>query len=308
MLGIEAEYVMGDKIKELPFGVMGALKFSHQAQFHPLEFIQEIAKKLKIYEQTKVVEVDEYFVITDKYVIVTDNVIFATHYPFFIRPGYYFLRQHQSRSYAMALQGEGVPEKLEGMYMGIDSDALSFRCADGKLILGGGAHRTGKSGGGFCVLKEAVKKYYPNANQIACWAAQDCMPHDKIPFIGKASKKHEDWYVTTGFQKWGMTSAMVSAMIISDMITGKKNPYEEVFAPQRLLVKSGYKNFFVDAGISILGLIKGVFGKKEVRCTHLGCALNWNEEESSWDCLCHGSRYTKEGEIIDNPAQKKTKI
>lgn len=303
-LGIRAEYVRGDKIKELPFGIMGALKFEGQAQFHPLEFIQGIAKKLTIYEHTNVLEVDEHFVITDKHVVVADNIIFATHYPFPIIPGYYFLRQHQNRSYVLALEGKGVPKELEGMYYGIDQDGLSFRCAEGMLILGGGSHRTGKMKlGGFCYLRERVKKCYPDAIETTCWAAQDCMPHDGIPFIGKFSMKHDNWYVATGFQKWGMTTAMVAAMIICDAIIGKENSYAKVFSPQRLLIRAGYKKFFVDVWESIIGLGAGVFVPKGQRCTHMGCALHWNEEEESWDCSCHGSRFTKEGETIDNPAQ-----
>lgn len=310
-LGIKAEYIRGDKVKELPFGIMGALKFEHQAQFHPLEFIQGIAEKLIVFEQTNVLEVDEHFVITDKQVVVADHVIFATHYPFPIVPGYYFLRQHQSRSYVLALTGKDVPQKLEGMYYGIDRDGLSFRHADGKLIVGGGAHRTGKlitrarnvKMGGFCSLREQVKKYYPEAVEVTRWAAQDCMPHDRIPFIGRFSIKHDHWYVATGFQKWGMTTAMVAALIISDLITEKENLHAQVFSPQRFLVRAGYKNFLVDVWESTIGLIKGSFVKQEQKCTHMGCALHWNEEEQSWDCACHGSRYTKEGKLMDNPAQ-----
>lgn len=326
-LGIDAEYIRGDKITELPFGVMGVVRFDGQAQFHPLEFIQGIAPKLTIYEHTKVLEVDEHFVITDKHVVVADNVIFATHYPFPIVPGYYFLRQHQSRSYVLALEGKDVPKDLNGMYLGIDRDGLSFRCAEGKLILGGGSHRTGKSltrtrkvlvehsytkpsfvkkevkMGGFCYLREQAKKYYPDAVETAYWAAQDCMPHDGIPFIGRFSMKHDNWYVATGFQKWGMTTAMAAAMIISDMITGKENPYVEVFSPQRLLIRAGYKKFFIDVWESVVGLGAGLFAKKNQKCSHMGCALKWNEEEKTWDCPCHGSRYTEGGERIDNPAQ-----
>ena len=287
--GIEAEYVRGDWVRELPFGVAGAVRFEHQAQFH-----------------TKVIEVDERFVITDKHVIVADNVIFATHYPFPIVPGYYFLRQHQSRSYVLALEGEGVPRKLSAMYYGIDKDGLSFRCAEGKLILGGGSHRTGKRNrhlGGYCHLREQAKICYPDGSEVAHWAAQDCMPHDGTPFIGRFSRKYDNWYVATGFQKWGMTTAMVSAMIICDEITGRENPWGWVFTPQRILIKAGWKHFFKDVWESTVGLIKGRFVNKEKRCSHMGCALNWNEKENSWDCPCHGSRYSKEGKLIDNPAQ-----
>ncbi len=311
--GIEAEYIRGDEIRDLPFGVVGAVRFGHQAQFHPLEFIQTLAEKLTIYEHTKVIEVDERFVITDKHVIVADNVIFATHYPFPIVPGFYFLRQHQSRSYALAIEGEDVPQRLNGMYYGIDKDGLSFRCAEGKLIIGGSSHRTGKKfrmdtkkdrcPGALHHLREQTKRCYPSASECAYWAAQDAMPHDKIPFIGRFSTKHDNWYVATGFQKWGMTTAMVSAMIICDMITGRENPWAWVFTPKRLLIKAGWKSFFIDVGESVLGLTKGIFIKKDKKCSHMGCALQWNEEEKSWDCPCHGSRYTRTGELIDNPAQ-----
>ena len=304
-LGIKAEYVRGDLIKDLPFGVMGAVKFEGQAQFHPLEFIQEIAKKINIYEHVKVLEVDDHFVITEHHVIVADNVIFATHYPFPIVPGYYFLRQHQSRSYVIALEGEGVLQRLDGMYYGIDRMGLSFRHAEGKLLVGGGSHRTGKKekDTGFCFLRKQIKKYYPDAKEDSIWAAQDCMPHDGIPFIGKFSIKQDNWYVATGFQKWGMTTSMVAAMIISDKICGKENQFSDVFTPQRLLIQAGWKKFMVDVWESIVGLGCGIFVKKEEKCMHMGCALEWNEEERSWDCSCHGSRYNEEGAVLDAPAQ-----
>ena len=308
-LGIKAEYIRGDMIKDLPFGVMGAVKFEGQAQFHPLEFIQAIAEKLDIYEHTNVLEVDEHFVITENHVIVADHVIFATHYPFPIVPGFYFLRQHQSRSYVIAIEGEGVPERLDGMYYGVDKDGLSFRHAQGKILVGGGSHRTGKKRKehGLCSLREQVKKWYPKAEEISWWAAQDCMPHDGIPFIGRFSLKHKNWYVTTGFQKWGMTTAMVAAMIISDAICEIENPFAYVFTPQRFLFRAGWKNFLIDMWESVLGLGSGLFVKKENCCTHMGCALKWNEEEESWDCPCHGSRYSNEGRLIDNPAQNDQK-
>lgn len=316
VVGIEAEYLTGEKITELPFGVKGAVRFERQAQFHPLEFIQGISKKLTIYEHTNVLEVDNHFVITNRGVVVADHVIFATHYPFPIVPGYYFLRQHQSRSYVLALEGSEVPKKLNGMYYGIEKEGLSLRCAEGKLLLGGGGHRTGKLfeaetkrgvkkyTSSYCYLREMGNAYFPEAKEVAHWAAQDCMPHDKIPFIGTFSKMQEHWYVATGFQKWGMSTAMVAAMVISDGIIGKENPYANVFSPQRLLWRAGIKAFLVDLWESAVGLTKGLFAKKGEKCPHMGCALSWNQEEKTWDCSCHGSRFEKEGTLIDNPAQE----
>lgn len=315
-LGLKATYIEGNKITELPFSVEGAVRFEKQAQFHPLEFIKGLVPKLTIYEHTKVLEVDDYIITTDKGVLVADNIIFACHYPFPVVPGYYFLRQHQSRSYVLALEGKGVPKKLSGMYYGIDKDGLSFRSAQGKLLFGGSSHRTGRRiyGGkhitnsgkatpGFCDLRKTAKQHYPEAEEVAHWAAQDCMPHDHIPFIGRFSKQREHWYVATGFQKWGMSTAMVAAMIISDQIVGKDNPYGWVFSPQRLLIKAGYKDLVVDVWESIKGLSKGMVVKPDRRCPHMGCALVWNEDEGTWDCPCHGSRFEQEGKLIDNPAQ-----
>lgn len=153
-------------------------------------------------------------------------------------------------------------------------------------------------------MRKQAEQYYPDAEETAFWAAQDCMPHDRIPFIGKYSVLRPYWYVATGFKKWGMTSSMVAAMIISDMICGRKNPYEKTFSPQRLMFRMGIKNFCVDVVESVAGLAKGFFGNKQERCSHMGCHLEWNEEEKTWDCPCHGSRFEKNGELIDNPAKR----
>lgn len=310
-LGIDAQFVDENEIQDLPFKVSGAVCFENQAQFHPLEFIKALSDKVTIYENTNVISVHGHVVISDKGTITADNIIFATHYPFINLPGFYFIRQHQERSYVLALEGKEVPDKLSGMYYGIDEGGLSFRRAEGKLLFGGGSHRTGKKvcdceKKGYSYLREQAQKYYPNAREIANWAAQDCMSHDRIPFIGRYSIFRPYWYVATGFQKWGMTSSMISAMIISDMICGKDNPYEAVFTPQRLLFRAGIKNFCIDIGESTKGLIKGLFGNKEERCKHMGCHLTWNEEEQSFDCPCHGSRFDENGKVIDNPAQSAT--
>lgn len=309
-LGLKAYVTERNKQLELPFPVTAQICFEQQAQFHPLEFIEGLSVGLAVYENTNVLSVKGHKVVTDKGTIIAENIIFATHYPFINVPGFYFLRQHQERSYVLALQGEGVPVKLAGMYYGIDKGGLSFRSAEGMLLLGGGSHRTGKSvkkpqlPEGYGYLREMTQKYYPKAKEITCWAAQDCMPHDRIPFIGKYSVMRPYWYVATGFQKWGMTSSMISAMIISDSICGRINPYEKIYTPQRILVRAGIKNLFVDLGESMAGLTKGFLGKKEKRCRHMGCHLVWNEEEKSWDCPCHGSRFDKDGVLIDNPAQR----
>lgn len=309
LLGINAHYIEANEINELPFKIEGAVCFENQAQFHPLEFITALAERLTIYENARVLAVNNHVITTDKGIVTAENIIFATHYPIANIPGFYFLRQHQERSYVLALEGENVPKKLSGMYYGIDVGGLSFRSAEGKLLVGGGAHRTGKKikncdKAGYLYLRERVQSCYPDAEETAFWAAQDCMPHDKIPFIGKYSIFRPYWYVATGFKKWGMTSSMLAAMIISDMVCERSNPYARVFSPQRFMFRMGIKSFCIDVGESVAGLVKGLFGHKQQRCSHMGCHLEWNEEEKTWDCPCHGSRYEKNGNLIDNPAKR----
>ena len=267
-LGIQAKYVEGENITELPFAIEGAVCFQNQAQFHPLKFLKHLTKDMNIYENTRVLSVKGHTVVTDKGKVIADNIIFACHYPITNVPGFYFLRQHQERSYVMALEHNS---ELKGMYYGIDKNSLSFRSAGKVLLIGGGGHRTGKSicqrkdkdKYGYTFLHQMAAKYYKNDGKICYWAAQDCMPHDEIPFIGRYSFFRPYWYVATGFKKWGMTTSMVAAMILSSLIRGRSDVYEKAFSPQRLLVRAGMINFLVDVGESISGLTKGLFSKKK---------------------------------------------
>ncbi|MDE6103573.1 MAG: Rieske 2Fe-2S domain-containing protein, partial [Oscillospiraceae bacterium] len=104
-------------------------------------------------------------------------------------------------------------------------------------------------------------------------------------------------YTASGFNKWGMTGAMLSAMILSDIITDRKNDFAKIFSPSRSILKP---QLFINGFEAIKNLM--TFSKK--RCTHMGCALKWNSAEHSWDCPCHGSRFSEKGEILDNPANK----
>lgn len=130
------------KRTELPFAVEEALFCYDQACFHPLKFLQAIAENLQVYEKTKVLRMKPHLLTTSRGTVEAEKVVFACHYPFVNRPGYYFLRMHQERSYVLALK---EAQTLHGMYLGIDQDGLSFRPAGDMLLLGGGNHRTGEN-------------------------------------------------------------------------------------------------------------------------------------------------------------------
>ena len=288
-LEYSAEFV---KTVPLPLECAGAIGFKQQAQFHPLKFAAHIAQKLNIYENTPIRELRGCTAVTDKGRIRADKIIVATHFPFLNKHGMYFLKLYQQRSYVLALE---QAQDVDGMYIGSAENSLSFRNYDNLLLLGGGGHRTGKQGGNWAELKNFAQVHYPGARTAYLWATQDCMTLDGLPYIGQYAKNTPDIYVTTGFNKWGMTNAMSGALLLRDMILGKENESAEVFSPSRSMFRSQLM-------INGLEAAKNLLSFSQKRCPHLGCALKWNPQEHSWDCPCHGSRFTQEGKLIDNPA------
>ncbi|XZM10319.1 FAD-dependent oxidoreductase [Clostridium perfringens] len=334
-LGIDAEFVQE---ANLPFKINGAVKFNNQAQFNPLKFLKGISNELVIYENTRALEIKENLVVTSGGNITANNIVVATHYPIMNAPGYYFMKMHQERSYVLALENTS---EIDGMYIDLNKEGYSFRTYNNLLLLGGISHRTGENeeGGSYDELRKVAKELYPKAKEKYCWSAQDCMTIDGIPYIGRYSSETPNIYVATGFNKWGMTSSMVSAMIISDMILEKENDFSEIFSPRRFdlslsinniandLIETA-KNFIaqkvyipsseiehiknVHGGIieyngEKVGVYKNKEGKEffvSTKCTHLGCQLSWNSDELTWDCPCHGSRFDYKGRLIGSPATK----
>ncbi|MBE6992000.1 MAG: FAD-dependent oxidoreductase [Ruminococcaceae bacterium] len=276
----------------LPFETAGAVKFEHQAQFHPLKFLSALSSGLGIYENTGVRELVGMTAVTDYGRIKADKIIVATHFPFLNKHGAYFLKLYQQRSYVLALENA---EHVDGMYVDGSGNGMSFRNHGSRLLLGGGGHRTGKKGSGWDMLEEFAREVYPQSKEVYRWAAQDCMSLDDVPYIGQYSKSTPGLYVAAGYNKWGMTSSMAAAMILADMVQGKETPYADVFSPSRSILRT---QLFVNGGESAVNLLT----PSKKRCPHLGCALKWNPHEHSWDCPCHGSRFTETGKLIDNPA------
>lgn len=307
-LGIKASF--GTEC-ELPFPVAGVTRFERQARFHPLKFLAGMAEEVEVYEQTKVLKVESGRVETARGVVTAEHIVFTAHYPFINVPGYYFARMHQERSYVIALEGA---ERPEGMYLGVDRGGLSFRSCGDLLLLGGGGHRTGVNQGNqagmgcrYGMLRSRAQEIYPECSEVSRWSAQDCMTLDGLPYIGRFSKRRSNWYVATGFGKWGMTSAMVAARILTALISGRDCPEADIFSPSRRVTVQAVKGLFVHGAYTVKGLTKHLLpignGRIVPNCPHMGCRLEWNPEEESYDCPCHGSRFDKEGHLIDGPAQ-----
>lgn len=294
-LGSHAEF---KSTSALPFKIGASVILPNQAQFNPLKFIREIAKNLNIYENTKVNNITPEYAECDSCKVYAKKIIVATHFPFINKHGNYFLKMYQHRSYVLALKDA---QKLDAMYVDEEKYGLSFRNSNDLLLLGGGGHRTGKDGGNFNELINFKKRYYPKSKIITSWATQDCITLDNVPYIGQYSPRTPNLYVATGFNKWGMTSSMVAASVLCDMVLEKKNDFSDIFTPQRSILKP---QLFINGAESIKNLITPT----TKRCPHLGCALKWNKEEHSWDCPCHGSRFEEDGRLIDNPATKDANV
>ncbi|MBO5907062.1 MAG: FAD-dependent oxidoreductase [Clostridia bacterium] len=294
-IGVKAEF---SDAKELPFSVAGAVCVKDQAQFHPLKFLYTITKDLPIYEHTKVTEVMPNKAKTNRGEITYKKLIIATHFPMLNKHGLYSLKLYQHRSYVIALKGA---QNVSGMYVDESNTGLSFRSNGDLLLLGGGGHRTGKKGGCWQELEGFARKHYKNAEIVGKWATQDCMTLDDIPYIGQYAKSTPDVFVATGFNKWGMTNAMVAADLLCDLVRGKSNPYANLFDPSRTVLRP---QLAVNAFESTVGILTPT----APRCPHLGCALKYNRAEHTWDCPCHGSRFTEDGQLIDNPATDDKKM
>ena len=277
---------------KIPVKTSGAVKFNDQAQFNPLKFFAGLSEHLNIYENTFVREMQDNTAVTDYGKIYADNVIVTTHFPFINKHGWYFIKMYQHRSYVSAF--ENAPD-FDGMYVDESDKGLSFRNYGDLLLLGGGGHRTGKNGGDWNELRSFAKEKFPEANEKYFWATQDCLTLDGIPYIGRYSKNTTGLYTATGFNKWGMTGSMVSALLLTDLIMNRKNEFTELYNPSRNIF---HPQLAVNGFESVVNLINP-FSK---RCPHLGCALKWNKSEHSWDCPCHGSRFAENGKLLDNPA------
>lgn len=288
-IGIKADFL--DKTP-LPFKVSGAVRLKNQGQIHPLQFLYKISQNLNIKENTKLINLTPEYAETNSGKIHFKKAIIATHFPILNKHGSYFLKMYQHRSYVIALENA---QNVDGMYVDEDLKGLSFRNYGDLLLIGGGSHRTGKKGGAWAELEQFAKNHYPNSKIVSKWATQDCMTLDGLPYIGNYSKNTPNLFVATGYNKWGFTTAMAAAEILCDLVQEKQNEFADIFSPSRSIL---HPQLALNAVESFFNLITPT----TPRCPHLGCALKYNKYEHTWDCPCHGSRFEKDGKLIDGPA------
>ena len=287
---------------------------------------------------------EEYICYTENNTIKSKYVVIATHYPFINIPGMYFAKMYQSSSYVIGVdtKTELFSGMYINIQSPIYSFRTAVDNGKKILLLGGLDHKTGENityQDSYGKLEQKAKQWYPNLEVKYRWSTRDCITLDKIPYIGEFSNVLPNIFVGTGFNKWGMTSSNVAARIITDKIMKKENEYDEVFKSTRvnpIVNKDEVKNMVVQTTKSLvvdklkkeensiddiknetggiiekngekIGIYKDIEGKihavKPI-CTHLGCLLNWNAADKTWDCPCHASRFDYTGKNIYNPAVK----
>ena len=211
------------------------------------------------------------------------------------------------------------------------------------LLLGGEGHKPGAephTDARYRALEEFGRRHWEADAFPYRWSTQDYSPVDGVPYVGRLIRGSDHIYVATGFKKWGMTNGTAAAMILGDLILGRDNPWADLFDSKRVkprasAVKFVKENasvalhFFRDrlnrgepANLDALapgeGRMLTLDGRKTAAyredggrlhtlspvCTHMGCHVNWNEAERSWDCPCHGSRFSGQGIVIQGPATR----
>jgi len=349
-LGLPAEFVTETP---LPYEVAGAVRLENQAQFHPRKYLLGLAATIPgdgshVFENTRARFVNHgepCVVETELGNIRAADVILATHLPFMDR-GLFFTKAHPHRSYAVAAPID--PAKApDGMFINAGVPTRSVRTIrDGNRLLiqtGGEGHKPGLPGEDeserYEVLEAFLHENWPAAGELEYrWSTQDYMPVDRVPYIGRLSRRSKHVFVATGYQKWGMTNGTVAAGILTDTILGRENGWASLYDSKRIHARASAGKFVKEnasAGIRFFaqrlargekrkpeelapgegailrlgGLKRAVYkddgGKVHVLspvCRHLWCYVEWNDAERSWDCPCHGSRYTGDGRVIQGPS------
>jgi glycine/D-amino acid oxidase-like deaminating enzyme/nitrite reductase/ring-hydroxylating ferredoxin subunit len=332
-LGLPASFV---EDLDLPFRVEGAVRFDDQAEFHPVRYLDGIAAALEgpLHEGTMATHVQGGRVRTAVGSTVTaEHVVVATHLPFVDR-GLYFARCHPERSYVVAGRTGEAPA---GMYLSTEQPAHSIRAHGEWLLVGGESHKTGQADSAerYARLEAWARERFGIEPELR-WATQDHMPADGVPYVGRHDPLSSRVWVATGFRKWGLAMGTAAAELLAAQIAGREHAWAELFNPQRLRPKAGAASFvkenanvalrfmgdrvvkrgsvdqiapgegrIVGAGLGQRAAYRdddGTLHELSARCTHLGCIVNWNSAERTWDCPCHGSRFAATGQVIEGPA------
>lgn len=332
----------------LPFNTGVSLRFPQQAQFHPLKYLNGLAKVarkngVEIYAQTKADKVTARGVRTESgHSISAKHIVIATHAP--VKGGQIFGKEVQYRSYVI---GANVPKNSVEPCLYWDTGDQSRKSAyhyirvhrgrgHDVLMIGGEDHPTGHGNekAAFSSLEKWARRHFPMIASIDYkWSGQIIESSDGLAFIGRSPWHDFNLYIATGYSGNGMTYGTIAAMIISDLIEGRENKWADLYDPKRIKlmaipqmihdnlgpikqmaagwIKGGNIESLEEIGAGKGGVMdrvavyrdeQGKIHAHSAVCPHMGCITSWNSTEKTFDCPCHGSRFTSMGKMINGPA------
>ncbi|MCM3634001.1 MULTISPECIES: FAD-dependent oxidoreductase [Paenibacillus] len=289
------------------------------------------------------VDKPSYVITKEGHKIESKQIVSCSHFPFYDDQQFFFARMYAERSYALCFKPKQEYPEGMFLSIDQSKRSLRSVMIDGEqhIIVGGENHPTGQ---GICTirhyetLEQFAEETFGIEKLLYRWSAQDLTTLDKLPFIGATDNKPE-LYVAAGYKKWGMTTGTAAALLLEKVITGERSPYVDLFAPKRFYADPTIKTFLTYAGNMAKHMVKGklfasnrhaedlengegsvvsLHGKRagayrdqegklfivDTTCTHMGCEVEWNSGDLSWDCPCHGSRFSYQGEVLDGPADK----
>jgi glycine/D-amino acid oxidase-like deaminating enzyme/nitrite reductase/ring-hydroxylating ferredoxin subunit len=275
--------------------------------------------------------------------ITADYVLACSHFPFYEGLGFYFTRMHADRSYILAAKTKkaypgGMYISADQPVRSLRSVPMN---GEEMVLIVGESHKTGQGKETLEHYKalESFGQQVFGLDHIAYrWSAQDLITLDKIPYIGAITPAQSNILIATGYRKWGMSNGTAAALLFRDILLGKKSAYQKVYTPSRFYAHPSLKNFLVEnanvvghllkgklevpsrstsdlsngegAVVIIKGHRKGAYKDEEGKlhivdttCTHVGCEVEWNNGDRTWDCPCHGSRFSYTGEVVEGPAE-----
>ncbi|TVY09256.1 FAD-dependent oxidoreductase [Paenibacillus cremeus] len=287
-------------------------------------------------------------VTSEGHTITCKHVVSCSHFPFIDGLSFYFARMHSERSYVLGVKTAqdypgGMYLSAEDPKRSIRATTYN---GTKMVLIGGENHKTGQgicTIQHYEALKQFAREHFGLERICYRWSAQDLITADKLPFIGQTTADSPQILVATGYKKWGMTTGTAAALLLERLVLGKESRYRELFSPVRFHLDPSLKTMIVQnadvakhlvagklellhhtpeelandegAVVKVNGSRAGAYRDPQgtlhivdTTCTHMGCEVEWNHGERTWDCPCHGSRFSYKGEVLEGPAKRPLKV
>ncbi|MFC6716455.1 FAD-dependent oxidoreductase [Natrialbaceae archaeon GCM10025810] len=348
-----------------------AVRLEGQAWFHPRRYLLALAERLReddgaaVVAGARVTDVEGGTAVdrgsprvrtANGPTVAADHVVVATGFPILDRAGY-VARTHPRRSYVLALRLRRAPPsaiyyRIGDPYRSVRPVAEASGVGDGAndghlLLVAGENHKTGQGGSAadrYRRLERWARERFPVESVVRRWSAQDYVPADRVPLIGRAGPGLENVSVATGFRGWGLTGGTVAGRLLAARIDGESPPERDLFDPLRFTPKPSFTATVIENAdaasqfatdwlrtlvtptgtataadlapgegtvVRTAGLgdpvacardADGALHAVSAVCPRDRCILAWNDAEHTWDCPCHGSRFSPTGEVLEGPA------